>query len=207
MARQLKTFITNLGFFELAVAAPSMKAALEAWGMGHNAFQRGFARQTDDPRIIAATTAQPGIVLRRPVGSKGEFKEDAELPGDLALSAPPPPKAAVNPKSERKSSRHPKPQERVANRAAIISFEKARAKRERERAKQEQVKQREHEKRRRAIDKVAAEIDGARQEHEAAMAEIAAQRDKLDRRARLEEERWQARREKLQAARDRAEER
>jgi len=30
MARKLKTYITNLGFFELAIAAPSMKAALEA---------------------------------------------------------------------------------------------------------------------------------------------------------------------------------
>jgi colicin import membrane protein len=29
MARKLKTFVTILGFFELAIAAPSMKAALE----------------------------------------------------------------------------------------------------------------------------------------------------------------------------------
>src|ERR1700684_3693067 len=29
MARQLKTFQTSLGFFDLAIAAPSMKAALE----------------------------------------------------------------------------------------------------------------------------------------------------------------------------------
>ena len=27
MARKLKTYVTNLGFFELALAAPSMKAA------------------------------------------------------------------------------------------------------------------------------------------------------------------------------------
>jgi colicin import membrane protein len=65
MARALKTFFTNLGFFELAIAAPSMKAALEAWGMGHNAFQHGFAKQTDDPKIIAAAIAQPGVVLKR----------------------------------------------------------------------------------------------------------------------------------------------
>jgi hypothetical protein len=31
MARKLKTYETSLGFFDL-IAAPSMKAALEAWG-------------------------------------------------------------------------------------------------------------------------------------------------------------------------------
>jgi hypothetical protein len=32
MARKLKTYQTSLGFFDQAIAAPSMKAALEAWG-------------------------------------------------------------------------------------------------------------------------------------------------------------------------------
>lgn len=31
MARKLKTYQTSLGFYDLAIAAPSMKAALEAW--------------------------------------------------------------------------------------------------------------------------------------------------------------------------------
>src|ERR1700735_1866450 len=89
MPCKLKTFITNIGFFELALAAPSMKAALEAWGMGHDAFKHGFAKQTDDPKIGAATMAKPGVVLRRAVGTKGEFKEQAELPKDLwKLQAP-----------------------------------------------------------------------------------------------------------------------
>ena len=30
MARKLKIYLTSLGFFDLAMAAPSMKAALEA---------------------------------------------------------------------------------------------------------------------------------------------------------------------------------
>src|ERR1700733_5374141 len=89
MPRKLKTFITNIGFFELALAAPSMKAALEAWGMGHNAFQHGFAKQTDDPKIVAATMAKPGVVLRRGVGTTGAFTEDAELPKDLWKLTPP----------------------------------------------------------------------------------------------------------------------
>jgi hypothetical protein len=34
MPGKLKTYQTSLGFFDLAIAAPSMKGALEAWGCG-----------------------------------------------------------------------------------------------------------------------------------------------------------------------------
>jgi hypothetical protein len=83
MARKLKTYQTSLGFFDLAVAAPSMKAALEAWGADSNLFHQGAAKESDDPDIIATTMAKPGVVLRRPVGSHGSFSEHAELPTDL----------------------------------------------------------------------------------------------------------------------------
>src|ERR1700750_228965 len=83
MARKLKTFVTSLGFFELAGAAPSMKAALEAWGMKHNAFHQGFARETEDSKIVGAAMAQPAVVLRRPVGTKSAVTEKAELPEEL----------------------------------------------------------------------------------------------------------------------------
>src|SRR5918994_2938318 len=66
MARKLRTYQTSLGFFDLAIAAPSMKAALEAWGSKTNLFQQGFAKETNDPAIVAATLAKPGVVLRRP---------------------------------------------------------------------------------------------------------------------------------------------
>ena len=56
MARKLKTYQTSLGFFDLAIAAPSMKAALEAWGAGSNLFHQGVARETDDPDVVAATS-------------------------------------------------------------------------------------------------------------------------------------------------------
>ena len=74
MARKLKTFTTSAGFFDLAVAAPSMKAALEAWGSKNNLFQHGFAKVSEDPKIVAATMAHPGVVLRRPVGSTGALQ-------------------------------------------------------------------------------------------------------------------------------------
>jgi colicin import membrane protein len=78
--RKVKTFVTEAGFFELAVAAPSMKAALEAWGIRFNLFRQGLARQTDNAVIIATAEAAPGRVLRRPIGSKGAFSESTELP-------------------------------------------------------------------------------------------------------------------------------
>jgi hypothetical protein len=60
MTKKLKTYETSLGFFDLAIAAPSMKAALEAWGADSNLFHQGAAKQSEDPDVVAATTAKPG---------------------------------------------------------------------------------------------------------------------------------------------------
>src|SRR5215204_713710 len=117
MARKLKTFTTSAGFFDLAVAAPSMKAALEAWGSKNNLFQHGFAKISDDPKIVAATMARPGVVLRRPVGTNGAFSEHADLPTDLPVGKakhapakrsakrPEPPTKAVDDKAAREAAR------------------------------------------------------------------------------------------------------
>src|ERR1700730_14766220 len=88
MARKLKTYQTSLGFFDLAIAAPSMKAALEAWGADSNLFHQGAAKESDDPDVIAATMAKTGVVLRRPFGPAGSFGEHAELPTDLGGLGP-----------------------------------------------------------------------------------------------------------------------
>src|SRR5438067_11734802 len=83
MARKLKTYQTSLGFFDHAIAAPSMKAALEAWGTKTNLFHQGVAKEVDDPEVIAATTRKPGVILMRPVGSNGPFQEHADRPTRL----------------------------------------------------------------------------------------------------------------------------
>src|SRR3981081_72697 len=88
MAKKLKTYETSLGFFDQAIAAPSMKAALEAWGADSNLFHQGAAKESQDPDVIAATMAKPGVILRRPIGSNGSFAEHAELPTDLASAGP-----------------------------------------------------------------------------------------------------------------------
>jgi hypothetical protein len=59
---------TSLGFFDLAIAVPSIKAALEAWGADSNLFHQGAAKESDDPYVIAATMAA------RPVDKDAERK-------------------------------------------------------------------------------------------------------------------------------------
>jgi colicin import membrane protein len=66
-----------------------MKAALEAWGAGSNLFHQGFAKETDDSAVVAATMSKPGVVLRRPAGSNRPFAEHSDLPADLEGSGTP----------------------------------------------------------------------------------------------------------------------
>ena len=205
MPRALKTYITNLGFFELAIAAPSMKAALEAWGMSHNRFQQGFARQTDDPRIIAAATAHPGVVLKRAVGSDDEFGTDARLPTALPNTRPPqitPPKKTKHAAPKTKTSKS-KPAGKT-DKADILSFEKARAKREKERAAADAKAQKDRAARKRAMDAAQAALEDARARHEAALAALAHEQEQLERQADKERARWDAEQRKLQAAMDKA---
>ena len=147
MARKLKTYQTSLGFFDLAIAAPSMKAALEAWGADSNLFHQGAAKESDDPDVIEATMAAPGIVLKRPVGSNGPFREHAELPTDLASGS--------SKKTGRRQPRKPskRAHDDAADRKAALALEKEQMQRERERAKEEAVRQKERERRQHAVDK------------------------------------------------------
>ena len=164
MARKLKTYQTSLGFFDQAIAAPSMKAALEAWGADSNLFHQGAAKESDDPDVIAATMAKPGVVLRRPVGSDGSFSEHAELPTDLGGGGRPT-------KAARKSARHkPKktsagPVDKAAERKAALAYEREQKRRERERAREEAARQKERERRQQAVDKAQAALDKAEGEH------------------------------------------
>jgi hypothetical protein len=142
MARKLKTYETSLGFFDLAIAAPSMKAALDAWGADSNLFHQGAAKHSEDPDVVAATMAKPGVVLKRPVGSNGHFKEQAELPRNLA-GAGGAKKAGRKPPSRKSPSRKPqKPTKKTADegdRKAALAFEKEQARRDRERARRKRL--------------------------------------------------------------------
>src|ERR1700676_3827122 len=114
MAKKLKTYETSLGFFDLAIAAPSMKAALEAWGADSNLFHQGAAKQSEDPDVVAATMAKPGVMLKRPVGSNGPFKEHAELPTNLGNATARPSKAARKPAARKPKKTSSRPADKAA---------------------------------------------------------------------------------------------
>jgi len=69
MAPRLKAFVTSDGLTDYVVAASSKPKALAAWGSHQDLFKTGLAHETDDPELVAAASAQPGEVLRRPAGS------------------------------------------------------------------------------------------------------------------------------------------
>jgi hypothetical protein len=118
-----------------------MKAALETWGADSNLFHQGAAKQSEDPDVVAATMAKPGIVLKRPVGSSGRFKEDAELPTDLAGDGKPS-KTARKSTGRKPKKPHVGPADKAAERKAALAYEREERRRARERAKEEAARRR-----------------------------------------------------------------
>jgi hypothetical protein len=202
MARKLKTYQTSLGFFDLAMAAPSMKAALEAWGADSNLFHQGAAQESDDPDVIAATMAKPGVVLRRPVGTDRPFSEHAELPSDLGGGEPT--KAVRKPKGPKPKKRSSRPVDKTAERKAALAYEKEQKRRAGERAMEEAAGQKERERRQQAVDKAQAALDRAEQEHAKRAAAIKAEVEALEKRSQVEKARWDKEKERLVAALRRA---
>jgi len=198
MPRKLKTYTTSAGFFDLAIAAPSMKAALEAWGSNSNLFQQGFAKESDDPQIVADTMARPGVVLRRAVGTNGRFSEHAELPSSL-------PARPATRKPEKAPTRKDKPpasrriDEKTARQAAF-AFEEEQRRRERQAKKEEAEWKRDQKRRDRAIAAARAALDKAEQDHKARTASIEKARAALDRKQEAEDARWKKQRERLEEA-------
>lgn len=95
-AQKLKVYCTPIGFHDAYVAAPSQKAALEAWGSDANLFARGVAEQVTDPRLMAEPLAHPGKVIRKLRGTAEE--QIAALPEDQPKPKAKSPKPAAKPK-------------------------------------------------------------------------------------------------------------
>jgi colicin import membrane protein len=197
MVRKLKTYQTSIGFFDLAVAAPSMKAALEIWGADSNLFHQGFAKETDDPDVVAATVQHPGVVLRRPVGTDGAFKETSELPKGLGSgkAAPAARKAAVKARASAGSKA-----DGAKVRQAAAGYEKEQRKREAAHRREEQARAKERGRRDARVAKAQAAFDAAENVHVASSKAITAERSALEERARSEDQRWDEQREILKAA-------
>ena len=202
MARKLKTYETSLGFFDLAIAAPSMKAALDAWGAQSNLFHQGAARQSDDPDVVAATMEMPGVVLKRPVGSNGPYKQNAELPTAIDDGR--------SKKSTRKSTTHKAPKQfkpaddKAAERAAAVAYAREQKQRDRERAREEAIREKDRKRRQAAVEKAQEALDAARERHTKTMTGLRNEIEALEQMVQAENQRWDTERSKLEAALKRA---
>jgi hypothetical protein len=96
----LKVFRTTTGVHDAYVAAPSRKAALEAWGSETNLFALGSAEQISDPRLMKAPLATPGVVVKK--------RRPAEAAPVEATPAEPAPVEAAAPPAERPRRERPK---------------------------------------------------------------------------------------------------
>lgn len=199
MARKLKTYQTLLGFFEQAIAAPSMKAALEAWGADSNLFHQGAAKESHDPDVIAATMAAPGVVLKRPVGSDDPFGEHAHLPMDLG-NTDRPAKLARKQKARRQKKRPSRPVSKAAQREAALAYEREQKRRDREREKEDSARRKERERRQRAVAKARAAFEAAEQEHAKKVGAIDTETAAIEKRAKAEDARWEKERRRLDKA-------
>lgn len=87
MARssKLKVFRVPIGFHDAYVAAPSQKAAIEAWGSDRDVFARGEAELVTDPALTAEPLARPGEVVKRLRGTAAE--QLAALPPNKPAAA------------------------------------------------------------------------------------------------------------------------
>ena len=183
MAGKLKTFTTTSGFFDLAVAAPSMKAALDLWGAAFNLFTHGFARQTDERSTVAATLARPGVVLRRPVGTDQAYSEHAEaslsLPHQKANRKP---KASPS-KPSRQRTRPAKPANKKADRAAALAFAREQQRRALRSRQEEAALHKEGERRDRVLAAARATLEAAQAGHARTLREIGKAQARLDSKA------------------------
>lgn len=135
MPRALKVFKTHIGFHDLVVAAPSMKAAAEAWGAHPRLFAQGFAAVTDEPEAVRAALEQPGVVLRRPHGQSGPYKAQPDRPAMPKVTKRQKQKIAKAGKARERAERAEKKAKATANRRAKAAAEDELADIEREEAR------------------------------------------------------------------------
>jgi colicin import membrane protein len=203
MPKKLRTFQTSLGFYDLAIAAPSMKAALEAWGAGSNLFYQGVAKETDDPDVVAATMSKPGVILKRPAGSNGRFAEHSELPSGLDGEEVQKKRTKSPPKAKKRAAS--KIGEKEARKPAL-EFEREQSTQQAERRREAAARAKKREKRERAVAKAEAALQKAEREHDVKVTGLEAERDAIDERLQAEDARWDRESEKLKSALRRARE-
>jgi hypothetical protein len=107
-------------------------------------------------------TVEAGVILRRPVGSHGPFKEHAGLPKHLSGDKSDHKRAKARTKQKKQVSRPP--DDKAAKRAAL-AFEREQRQRERERQKEEAASAKERKRQQRVTAKAQAAMEKAEQNH------------------------------------------
>ena len=163
MPRKLKVFRTPIGFHDAYVAAPSRKAALEAWGSDANLFARGVAEEISDPKLMKEPLAHPGEVIRL---SRGDLPAHLKaLPRRKRVTAAAPAEAA--------KPRKPKP---PPKRDKLDAAERALKELQARQAKDEQSLER--------------QLDTLRAKHAKELASVSRRRDAARKAYREALERW-----------------
>lgn len=177
MARKspLKVFRTPIGFHDAYVAAPSRKAALEAWGADKDLFASGSAELVTDPELTAQPLASPGEVIKRSRGSLAEHLRAAGRTTGKAKRAKADASAKAEPPPKRRRAPKPRPGRDKLDRAeAVLGEFEARAASERaelDRREAELLKERKalNAKHRHQTDALQAKLERARESYEQAM--------------------------------------
>lgn len=185
---KLKVFRTPIGFHDAYVAAPSQKAALEAWGADADLFARGIAERVDDPSLTKEPLARPGEVIKVTRGGPGDhFKAIGAAPKRRKSTVPGDPR-------DPPVSKIPEAEPPVANRQRPRKKPKPKPRPSRAQ-----------------LERAEAALAAVEAEHLQRLADLAARRKALEEgRKALEEERrveqsgYAAKTEKLEAARQRA---
>lgn len=179
--KTLKVFRTPIGFHDAFVAAPSQKAALEAWGSESNLFAAGVAEQVTDPALMKAALARPGEVVRV---LRGSVDEQVAALGKVDRPTPSPSRSREGSRKESRS----RPRERGKKAASREDQGAPRPSRA-------------------AVDKAEAAVTRAEARHRAALDKLRAEEAALQKRRRALEDKQRAERETLDAALEAARER
>ena len=176
--KKLKVFRTPIGFHDAYVAAPTKKAALEAWGTSTNLFARGTAEEVTDAQLMKEPLARPGEVIKKLRGTEDEQiralskspakpkrrsadnDDDGAVPGKAKKRAPRPSRATVD-KAEQALERAEQ-----RNRESLAKLKAEEKALDRRRRDLEQKASGERE-------RLQKRVDEARDEYRAAMAEWA----------------------------------
>jgi hypothetical protein len=162
--QRLKVYSTPIGFHDALIAAPTQKAALEAWGADTNLFSQGSAHVVTDPKLTKVPLENPGQVVKVLRGT------EAEQLAALANQKPPKrtkaPKAEVVPKKPKKRPRKPSRAALTRAETALDKLEKRQSEQLRKLEKQQDALEkrirdtrRRHERER---DKAQARVEDAR---------------------------------------------